>query len=120
MEIQGTPFPIIGVIPALMIRKEKHMSKNAYVLDDHFGDDGHVTAGMILHDVTSKRFEELEKKGLIREATPEEVKAGDQHSIDEDESKMSDEGGKAKEKAENKQAATPSNKAAPKTGDKAD
>lgn len=63
------------------------MSKNALVLDDHYGDNGHVTAGMILHDVTVTRFNELEKNGLVREATAEEVKAGDRHSIEADPSK---------------------------------
>ena len=81
------------------------MSKNALVLDDHFGDDGSVTAGMILKDVTTKRFDELEKKGLVREATPAEVKAGDQHQIEADPTKNADD-------PANKQAATPKNKAA--------
>lgn len=96
------------------------MSKNAYVLDDHIGDDGQVTPGMILTNVATKRFEELEKKGLVREATPAEVKAGSKHSIEEDESKMSDDGEKAKAKPDNKQAPAPGNKAAPKSNDKDD
>lgn len=79
------------------------MGKNAMVLDDHFGDDGFVTAGRILKDVATKRFEDLEKKGLIREATAEEVKAGDQHQIEADPSKEVDE----------KQAGDPANKQAP-------
>lgn len=55
--------------------------KNAYVLDDHFGDDGYVVAGMILTDVSNKRFGELEQRGLVREAKAEEVKAGYQPAI---------------------------------------
>ncbi|HEX7856097.1 MAG TPA: hypothetical protein VF503_20650 [Sphingobium sp.] len=50
--------------------------KNAYVLEHHFGDDGGVDEGAILLDVTTKRFDDLEKKGLVREATAEEVKKG--------------------------------------------
>lgn len=85
------------------------MSKNAMVLDDHFGDDGAVTAGMILRDITTKRFEQLEKKGLVREATAEELKAGDQHAIEPDPSK--DEAGeKQAPEGSNKKAADPKNK----------
>ncbi len=87
------------------------MSKNAIVLDDHFGDDGYVTAGMILRDMTTKRFDELEKKGLIREATAEEVEAGDQHSIEPDPSK-DEEGEKKAPESSNKKAAEPKNKGA--------
>lgn len=58
--------------------------KNALVLDDHFGDDGSVTAGMILKDMTNNRFDELEKKGLVREATDKEVKAGSKHAFEKD------------------------------------
>ena len=58
------------------------MSKNAYVLDDHYGDNGSVTAGMILRDISSTRFTELEKKKLVREATTKEVDAGSQRTID--------------------------------------
>ena len=85
------------------------MSKNAMVLDDHYGDNGSVTAGMILKNISDTRFAELEKKSLVREATPAEVKAGDQHSIDADPSKK--EGGE-KQAAEggNKKAADPKNK----------
>lgn len=87
------------------------MSKNALVLDDHFGDDGSVTAGMILKDMTTKRFDELEKKGLVREATAGEVKAGDQHEIEADPTK--DAGGeKQGEDPANKQAPAPKNKGA--------
>lgn len=50
--------------------------KNAIVLVDHLGDDGTVTVGMILKDVQAKRFEHLEKRGLVREATADEVKTG--------------------------------------------
>lgn len=86
------------------------MSKNAYVLEDHFGDDGHVTTGRILLDVSAIRFDKLEEQGLVREATPEEVKAGSQHNIDADESKSNGEK-KAAEPA-NKQAPAPKNKGA--------
>lgn len=91
------------------------MSKNAYVLDDHIGDDGQVTPGTILHNVASKRFDELEKKGLVREATADEVKAGSQHTIEEDESKR-----KGDDEDGEKAKAKPANKAAPKANDKAD
>ncbi len=66
------------------------MGKNAMVLDDHYGDNGSVTAGMILKDMSATRFKELEKKGLVREASAAEVKAGDQHSIESDPSKAID------------------------------
>jgi hypothetical protein len=60
--------------------------KNAYVLEHHLGDDGTVTEGMILTDITEKRFDALKKRGLVREATAEEVKAGYQPKIAADES----------------------------------
>jgi phage terminase Nu1 subunit (DNA packaging protein) len=60
--------------------------KNALVLDDHHGDNGTVTAGMILRELPNKRFEELEKRGLVREATDKEVEAGDQHAFEKDRS----------------------------------
>ena len=63
------------------------MSKNAIVLDDHYGDDGAVTAGMVLKDVSASRFKELEKNGLVREATAAEVKAGHKLQIEADPSK---------------------------------
>ena len=91
------------------------MGKNAMVLDDHFGDDGSVTAGMVLKDITTKRFDELEKKGLVREATAEEVEAGDQHAFEKDETGDADnsgEGEKKKPEPSNKQAPKPANKAA--------
>lgn len=50
--------------------------KNAYVTSDHYGDNGSVSEGMILEDITQKRFDALEKKGLVREATAAEVKEG--------------------------------------------
>lgn len=50
--------------------------KNAYVLVDHLGDDGTVTTGMILKEITMKRFEHLEKRGLVRDATADEMAAG--------------------------------------------
>ena len=86
--------------------------KNAYVLVHHLGDDGVVDEGMILNDVATKRFEILEKAGLIREASAEEVKAGYQPKIAEDESGgelTGDE--KQAEKPANKKAAEPANKA---------
>lgn len=90
--------------------------KNAYVIEDHYGDDGTATEGMILTDVTAKRFEELEKKGLVREATAAEVKAGSQHKIDadptpDDEADPANKGGdKDKQAPANKKAADPANK----------
>jgi hypothetical protein len=87
--------------------------KNALVLEDHFGDDGSVTAGMILKDITGTRFDELEKKGLVREATDKEVKAGHQHAFEKDETEKADEGGgKEAPKPTNKQAPKPENKGA--------
>lgn len=50
--------------------------KNAYVLHHHLGDDGNVVEGMILTEISDKRFAALEKRGLVREATPKEVKEG--------------------------------------------
>jgi Lon protease-like protein len=50
--------------------------KNALVLHQHLGDDGAVSEGMILRDITSKRFDILEKAGLIRQATDAEMKEG--------------------------------------------
>ncbi|MFX4086161.1 hypothetical protein ACKU27_13770 [Sphingobium yanoikuyae] len=93
------------------------MGKNAYVIEHHHGDDGTVSEGKILRDITTKRFDELEKKGLVREATDAEVEAGDQHAFDKDtsgEAGAEGEGGGEKQKAEpsNKQARTPANKAA--------
>jgi chromosome segregation ATPase len=55
--------------------------KNALVIEHHLGDSGNVTEGMILVDISDKRFNALEKKGLVREATPEEVKNGHQHAF---------------------------------------
>lgn len=60
--------------------------KNALVIEDHHGDSGTVTVGMILRGVSNKRFDELEKRGLVREATNEEVEAGDQHAFEKDRS----------------------------------
>lgn len=50
--------------------------KNGYVLEDHHGDNGTVSVGMILRDMSTQRFNELEKKGLVRVATDEEVEKG--------------------------------------------
>lgn len=50
--------------------------KNAYVLEHHHGDDGTLSEGMILRDISNQRFEALAKAGLIREASADEVKAG--------------------------------------------
>lgn len=76
--------------------------KNALVLVDHLGDDGTVTTGMILKDITMKRFEQLEKRGLVREATAKEVS----------------EGYKPPFTPETKNAPEPANKAAPKPANK--
>lgn len=100
------------------------MSKNALVLDDHFGDDGYAPKGRILRDVSAKRFEQLEKKGLVREATAEEVEAGDQIDFQQDTSAAlapaddetaddTKEGGeKKKPEPENKKAPAAENKGA--------
>jgi len=96
------------------------MSKNALVLDDHFGDDGHVFAGKILRDIDQKRFDALEKKGLVREATAAEVKAGDKINFEQDKSADlapgdddAKEGGeKKKPEPENKKAPAAENKGA--------
>lgn len=85
--------------------------KNAYVTEHHFGDDGAVDVGMILRDIAQARFDALEKQGLVREATPAEVKAGYQPTIEPDES--ADQGGeKKKPEPANKKAANPANKGA--------
>ena len=86
--------------------------KNALVLDDHFGDDGSVTAGMVLTDMTNTRFAELEKKGLVREATDKEVKAGSKHAFEKDDSE------KAAPKPDDKQAPKPEDKKAPEPENK--
>lgn len=89
--------------------------KNAFVLQHHLGDDGVVDEGMILKDVATKRFEILEKAGLVREATDAEVEAGYQPKIDEDESggvlADDDDGEKDGQPHKNKQAPKPGNKA---------
>jgi hypothetical protein len=90
--------------------------KNAMVLEDHYGDDGMAAAGTILTDVTTKRFEELEKKGLVREATTAEVKEGSKHAIEADPTPVDDddvsEEAKAARSHANKKAADPANKGA--------
>lgn len=87
------------------------MAKNAYVLDDHHGDDGTVTEGMILADISNTRFDALEKQGLVREATSAEVKAGYKAPFEKDESEA--EGGEKKApEPSNKKAPEPSNKGA--------
>jgi len=100
------------------------MARNALVLDDHYGDDGFVATGRVLRDVTAKRFEELEKAGLVREATAEEVEAGDQVAFEKDNSadlapadeeaddKAADGGEKKKAEPENKKAPVAENKGA--------
>lgn len=50
--------------------------KNAYVMEHHLGDDGAVDVGMILVNIPDKRFEALKRRGLVREATDQEVKEG--------------------------------------------
>ncbi|WCT75029.1 hypothetical protein PQ455_07390 [Sphingomonas naphthae] len=92
------------------------MSKNAFVLDDHYGDDGAAREGMILRDMAIGRFNELEKKGLVREASSEEVEKGYQPSIDADPSKDAE--GEGDGEGE-KDAPKPANKAAPKPANKA-
>ena len=94
--------------------------KNAYVLEHHYGDDGSVTEGMILVDVSTKRFDALEKAGLVREASDDEVKAGYVPPFEKDDNHDADltpaeEGKSAEKKAAepaNKKAAEPANKGA--------
>ena len=45
-------------------------------MEHHLGDDGAVDVGMILVDISDKRFEALKRRGLVREATDKEVKEG--------------------------------------------
>lgn len=86
--------------------------KNAFVLVDHLGDNGTVTEGMILKDVTTKRFDSLEKKGLVREATAAEVKEGYKPPFEASGVPTASESGE-------KQAAEPQNKKAPEPANKA-
>ncbi|RKF23371.1 hypothetical protein D6851_02555 [Altericroceibacterium spongiae] len=67
--------------------------KNAYVLEDHHGDNGTVRTGWILRELTDTRFSALQKRGLIREATKKEL-----------------DGKKANSPPANKEAQSPSNK----------
>jgi hypothetical protein len=85
--------------------------KNAFVMSDHHGDNGTVREGMVLRDVTQKRFEELEKLGLVREATAAEAKNGFEPTIEPDPTKEQVEVKEA-EKPANKKAAEPANKGA--------
>lgn len=94
--------------------------KNAYVLEDHFGDNGHARPDMVLTDVSEVRFAELERQGLVREATAAEVKEGSKHTIERDPTPAENAGDeKQAEKPENKKAAEPVNKQAPKPATKA-
>ncbi len=94
--------------------------KNAYVLSHHHGDSGTATEGMILADLTDQRFNALEKKGLVREATAAEVKAGHQVPFEAGGETIGDEAAeKQAEKPENKKAAEPENKQAAKPATKA-
>ncbi|MBB3347325.1 hypothetical protein [Sphingomonas sp. BK069] len=86
--------------------------KNAYVTSDHHGDSGTVREGMILGDMTQKRFDELEKLGLVREATAAEVEKGYEPQIENDPTKDEGEGQKQAAAPANKKAANPANKAA--------
>ena len=93
--------------------------KNAYVLEQHIGDNGNVTEGMILESITEKRFDALEKKGLVREATAAEVKEGYKPPFAETgivgagEAEAADEGGeKAAPTHSNKKAADTATKGA--------
>lgn len=88
--------------------------KNAYVVHHHLGDDGNVTEGMILRDISQKRFDALRKRGLVREATADEVKAGHKPpfvaSGQLDASEPKDGETKAAPAPDNKKAADPANK----------
>ena len=88
--------------------------KNAFVLEHHLGDDGTVSEGMILTDVSDQRFKHLEQRGLVREATAAEVKAGYRPKIPvaEDAEQQDSDGGKQKQEPANKKAADPANKGA--------
>lgn len=111
--------------------------KNAYVLSHHHGDNGTVSEGAILTDITDQRFNALEKQGLVREATAAEVKKGSKIPFKESGQVIAGEAeeAEAKEAAEKiakeaaekeaaekvaaeKQASEPENKAAPKAGNK--
>ena len=48
--------------------------KTAFVLVAHVGDRGRKDEGDVLPDLTNQRFEDLEKVGLVREATAAEIK----------------------------------------------
>jgi hypothetical protein len=48
--------------------------KDAYVLVAHAGDRGRLDEGDVVLDLSNNRFEDLEKLGLVREATGDEVK----------------------------------------------
>lgn len=89
--------------------------KNAFVLDHHLGENGNVTEGMILENISNKRFDTLEKKGLVREATPDEVKDGFKAPFTPTGFPDAGETGDADEKA----AAEPKNKKAPDASNKA-
>lgn len=47
--------------------------KDAYTLVEHRGDDGRNWPGRIVLDLSDQRFGELEKQGLVREATGDEA-----------------------------------------------
>lgn len=85
--------------------------KNAYVLEHHYGDSGNAIEGTILIDVSEVRFAELEKKGLVREATAAEVKAGSQPAFEKDDT-GAEADDKKKPEPSNKKAADPANKSA--------
>lgn len=85
--------------------------KNALVLVDHLGDDGIVTTGRILKDLTMKRFEQLEKRNLVREATAKEVQEGYKPPFTPE--------AKVAAEPDNKAAPAPPNKAAPAPASKA-
>jgi hypothetical protein len=48
--------------------------KTAYVLVAHVGDRGRKDEGDIIPDLTTQRFEDLEKVGIVRAATAAEIK----------------------------------------------
>lgn len=50
--------------------------RNAFVLQHHHGDSGNAPEGSILRNLSNTRFDALAKRGLIREATKEEMEAG--------------------------------------------
>lgn len=58
--------------------------QNAFVLVHHIGRDGERREGSIV-TLSNDLFNELKSNGLVREATREEIEAGDQHGFQSEE-----------------------------------